>query len=67
MFLVCGLFLQNLLAMAVPALRLLDEPDLRMRETVPEVVGCQFRVKDCPAEPAIPELGTLKGFAVLVA
>jgi len=53
--------------MAVPALRLLDEPDLRMRETVPEVVGCQFRVKDCPAEPAIPELGTLKGFAVLVA
>jgi len=51
----------------VPELRLLDEPDLRIRETVPEVVGFQLKVKGCPAEPAIPEVGILKGLAVLVA
>lgn len=53
--------------MVVPALRLLDDPDLRMRETVPEVVGFQLNIKGCPAEPAIPEDGMLKGLAVLVA
>jgi len=57
----------HLLAIGVPELRLLDEPDLRIRETVPEVVGFQLKVKGCPAEPAIPEVGILKGLAVLVA
>lgn len=59
--------MSNLLAMVVPALRLLEDPDLRMRETVPEVVGFQVNIKGCPAEPAIPEVGMLKGLAVLVA
>lgn len=57
----------NLLAMVVPALRLLEDPDLRIRETVPEVVGFQLNIRDCPAEPARPEDGMLKGLAVLVA
>ena len=37
--------LAMLLAMVVPAPRLLLEPLLRTRETVPDVVGVQLRVR----------------------
>ena len=50
----------------VPVARLLLEPLLRTRDTVPEVVGFQFKVTDWPAVAEMPPLGLLKGFAVLV-
>lgn len=52
----------HVLAMVAPEARLLLAPLLKIRETVPEVVGVQFRVKGSPAVAERPALGMLKGF-----
>lgn len=44
----------------MPAIKLLLAPDLRIRDTGPEVVGVQFRVNGWPAVMLYTEL--VKGF-----
>jgi hypothetical protein len=53
--------------MTVPSARLLLAPLLRIRETVPEVVGFHCRAKGLPAVAEMPSVGILKGLAVLSA
>lgn len=45
----------------MPAVRSLLAPLLRIRETVPEVVGFQLRARGVPAVAERPEGGMLKG------
>lgn len=53
--------------MGVPSDGVVTSPCCRSRETVPLVVGVQFRVVDWPTVKVYPPLGILKGLALLEA
>lgn len=53
--------------MGVPSDAVVTSPCCRSRDTVPLVVGSQFRVVAWPAVKVYPPLGILKGLALLEA